>query len=49
MMTDPDAPDLVRSSFDDRDATNDDLIPDQGPLTHSGFDDDDLVDRHPVP
>jgi hypothetical protein len=42
-------PDLVRSSFDDEDRINDDLIPERGSITHSSFDDDDRVDRHPVP
>jgi hypothetical protein len=47
--------DLVHSSFDEADVTNQDLIPnydpvpDRGPVTHSSFDDTDGTDYHPVP
>jgi hypothetical protein len=46
---DEDAADLVRSSWDDRDLVNEDLINDRAPLVTSYWDHQDLVNEHPVP
>lgn len=46
---DEDAPDLVRSYWDNQDLVNEDLINDRAPLVTSYFDKQDLINEHPVP
>lgn len=46
---DEDAADLVRSSWDDQDLVNEDLINDRAPLVTSYWDKQDLINEHPVP
>lgn len=46
---DDDAADLVRSSWDDQDVVNEDLIDNRAPLVTSYWDHQDLINEHPVP